>query len=310
MNWKPSSTFKNIKYRAEVLRKIRSFFYLRDVLEVDTPIICHNAVTDVNLDSFSINSNSSNMYLQTSPEYYMKRLLSAGYGSIFQICKCFRDEESSFIHNREFTLLEWYQINYDHHDLIVEVIDLIYSLVGEKTVTKYTYDEVFNKFIGCSAFDMSLDKCNNILLEHNINHTLSKHDDISIWQQLILSSIIEKKFIINDLTFVYDFPINQAALARKSIENSNVAHRFEMYWQGMELANGFYELSDREEQQKRFYSDNILRKKYGKSEISIDNKFLDSLDFLPDCSGVALGIDRLLMCILENNDIEKVICYR
>jgi len=301
MNWQPSSNLATLRQRAQLLDDIRSFFKKKNILEVDTPLLCQHTVTDQHIDSFAVN----NRYLQTSPEYAMKRLLAAGSGSIFQICKAFRHDESGRLHNPEFTLLEWYHVGFNHHDLMDEIDELLCLILKTDAADRLTYQDLFEKYCQLDPLNCDLET-----LKTRIENTNTDTLDRDTCLQLLFSQKIEPQLGLDKPTFVYGFPASQAALAKISKDNPLVAERFEVFIHGMEIANGFHELTDADEQLSRFKKDQNNRGNAGKVGPEIDMRFIDALkNGLPDCAGVALGIDRLMLCLTNNNAIKDVIAF-
>lgn len=297
MTWKPSASLVNLRLRAQILAKIRSFFAEREVLEVETPLLSAAATTDPHLKSFRVERD---YYLQTSPEFAMKRLLAAGSGAIYQIGKAFRDEEQGRQHNPEFTMLEWYRPGFDHHDLMDEMDDLLQTILGTETAERLIYADAFQKYLGINphtATITELQKC------AQINIVGLENASRDAWLHLLISHCIEPHLGQQKPTFLYNFPASQAALARV---HDGVAERFEVYIQGMELANGFHELRDATEQEKRFIADLQERS----IQVPYDQHLLSALRHgLPDCAGVALGIDRLVMIAANTRNIADVMSF-
>lgn len=314
-NWKPTATLKDLKSRAEILAKIRNFFTERKVLEVETPLLCHATVTDVHIQSFvtdylsSINAKPEKLYLQTSPEFAMKRLLAAGSGSIFQICKAFRNEgECGRLHNPEFTMLEWYRPGFSLHDLMAEMDELLQEILHTPAAEKISYANIFDRHIDINPHSASLTELKNRALALNL--TDFNFEDRDGWLHLLMTHIIEPKLVSQQPTFIYDFPVSQAALARIRPDSPPVAERFEVYFKGLELANGFHELADTQEQQQRFTKDLKQREKLNYPLSPIDQRFLAALEHgLPDCSGVALGVDRLIMLAAQVEQVRDVMSF-
>lgn len=301
-----------IKERAALLGKVRSFFALRDVLEVETPLLCSTGVTDPSVEPLMVQKGTTltaPRFLQTSPEYAMKRLLGAGSGAIYQISRAFRDGEISARHNPEFTLLEWYRPQYDHHQLMAEVAELVSHCLGERSWQKMTYRELFQQSLGLDPFTASLVQLRDTATEHLDLGFVS--DDRDLWLDLLMSHLIEPKLADMGVCFVYDYPASQAALSRVvASADVEVGQRFELYVDGMELANGYCELTDAAEQEQRFLADNEKRQETGLAERPVDDRLLAALAHgLPECSGVALGIDRLLMLLTGCEDIRDVIAF-
>lgn len=309
-HWKPSAPLQNLKARAELLATVRAFFAEREVLEVDTPALSHHGVTDRYMRSMVAKVSSiESGFLQTSPEYAMKRLLAAGSGSIYQVCKAFRQDEVGAKHNPEFTMLEWYRLGFDHFRLMDEVFELVTEVMGPKERKTFSYQQAFIEFLGIDPLSIS-DKQLEQFARTNLGllpDELERDDYLS----LLFEDKIERQLGLNgSVCFIYDYPASQAALARISETDPRVAHRFELYIEGIELANGFYELADSSQQLARFQADNSWRKNNGLAEIAIDQHFIAALEHgLPECSGVALGLDRLLMIKLATSDIQDVITF-
>lgn len=313
--WKPSATIDRLRQRAAIIKALRHFFDERGVLEVDTPLLSHAAVTDVHLHSFLTRfvgpgrPNGQQLYLTTSPEFHMKRLLAAGIGPIYQVTKAFRNEEAGRYHNPEFSLLEWYRPGFDHHALMDEMNELLMYLLNCSSAERMTYRQAMLTHAAIdplTATVAELQKAVPADLADFVDH----EQDRDVLLELLFSHCVEPKIGIQAPAFIYDFPASQAALARISAQDPRVAERFEVYFGGMELANGFHELTDVEEQRQRFEHDNWLRRQKGLSEMPIDELFLASLTHgLPDCAGVALGIDRLLMLCCDTTRIEQVMSF-
>lgn len=291
--------------RAKILTKIRSFFALHQVLEVETPLLLPATNPAPHLDSF----NCDNLYLQTSPEFAMKRLLAAASGDIYQLCKAFRKEEAGRLHNPEFTILEWYRINFDHHDLMDEVDDLLTLVAGFSRAIRYTYHEICEKVLDFNPHQITLKQLKQVAKKNDLLIP-GVENNLDSWLQLLFTHLIEPKLNTNAPVFIYDFPASQAMLARIRNEKFKVASRFEVYYQGVELANGFHELDDPKEQRRRFNYDLARRRKLNLPPLTLDEKFLTALSNLPNCSGVALGIDRLLLLIDKATSLDEVLSFR
>lgn len=320
MSWQPSMSWQHAKQRAKVLSDIRSFFAVRNVVEVDTPILAHATVTDVHLDAFNTQYNYSadshcdesiNLYAQTSPEFAMKRLLASGYGCCYQICKAFRHEQQGRYHNPEFTMLEWYRVGFDHFQLMDEVAELLSSVLGCQQVERISYQELFIREVAIDPLMTNRDELIRIISAHDkLSDWLEQEDCLDTLLQFIMAELIEPNIGDNKPCFVYNFPASQASLAKISLKDPRVAERFECYFKGIELANGFHELTDVAQQKLRFEQDNQTRTTLGKIEQDIDQHFISALEHgLPACAGVALGIDRLVMLALTVNKIDQVITF-
>ncbi len=304
-NWQPSATLDNLKLRAEFYQKIRAFFSARNVLEVETPLLCQHTVTDPHIESFQV-KNKQTYYLQTSPEYAMKRLLAAGSGPIFQICKAFRQEESGSQHNPEFTMLEWYRPGFNHHDLMNEIDHFFQYVLDTMPADKISYRNLFLTNLSIDPINAELTALHNLIQHHNISVDLT-HIDYDTALQILLTHLIEPKIGLEKPLFVFDFPASQAALSKI---NGKVAERFEAYINGKEVANGFNELTNATEQKNRFVENQTLRDQHNQYVPNIDRYLIDALDYgLPDCAGVAIGLDRLLMQLAKTNYIQDVISF-
>lgn len=321
MNWLPNAELQLLKQRAAIIQQIRTFFIERELLEVETPALSQSGVTDQHLFCFKthfVGPEISDvkpdlqgvpLYLQTSPEFHMKRLLSAGSGSIFQIAKAFRNEESGRYHNPEFTLLEWYRVGFDHFQLMDEMEQLLQLVLNCGKAKRLTYQQAFKQILNVDPLSASIEALKNAGAELNLGDVLENETDFDTVLQLLFCFAIEPVIANETPCFVYNFPASQAALARISQEDARVAERFEVYYKGIELANGFHELSNSAEQLSRFENDNLLRKQNNLPEMPIDRRFVASLDNLPDCSGVALGIDRLIMLATNQAHIDDVVSF-
>jgi lysyl-tRNA synthetase class 2 len=320
MSWQPTLTWQNAQKRAQIIQQIRIFFADRNVTEVETPALSLGTVTDVHLDAlncryhFLADSNdnqATDLYLQTSPEFHMKRLIACGYGCIYQMAKAFRHEEFGRYHNPEFTMLEWYRIGFDHFALMDEVAQLLTEILGCLKPEQITYQQTFINYVGIDPLVADRDTLLAVIAQHNKTSDwllAALNNDTLL--QFIFSEIIEPKIGKFSPCFVYNFPSSQASLAKICPDDDRVAQRFECYFKGIELVNGFNELTDTEKQTQRFYEDNQKRTKLGLHVKPIDQKFIAALKHgLPQCSGVALGVDRLIMLALQAPHIEQVISF-
>lgn len=315
-DWRPTSTIATLQARAKLLSQIRHFFGQRDVLEVETPAMSQSTVTDVHLHAFTTRfvgpgfANGIPLYLVTSPEFHMKRLLAAGSGAIFQISKAFRNEEAGRVHNPEFTMLEWYRPHFDHHALMDEMDELLQTILKVASATRMTYQDVFIEVLGTCPLESSMDKLKAVADSLGLSDIASQEQDRDTLLQLLFCIGVEPKIGQKTPCFIYNFPASQAALARVCVKDPRVAARFEVYYQGIELANGFYELDNADEQLARFEDDNRKREKMTRQPQPIDNHLLEAIRHgLPDCAGVAVGIDRLIMLALGKTNISEVIAF-
>ncbi|OOE85663.1 elongation factor P--(R)-beta-lysine ligase [Salinivibrio sharmensis] len=314
--WQPTAGLSQLKKRAAIIARIRQFFADRQVWEVDTPVLSQAAVTDVHLHSFKTSlvgpgfADGVTLHLMTSPEFHMKRLLAAGSGAIYQISKAFRNEEAGRYHNPEFTMLEWYQPGYTHHDLMDEMDGLLQAVLRCQGATRMSYQTAFESFTGLCPLTADIIELRALAASQGLADITQDETDKDTLLQLLFSVMVEPNIGQQAPAFIYDFPSSQAALAKISEVDSRVAHRFEVYYQGIELANGFYELQDANEQRQRFEADNIARVARGLSPQPIDEYLLAALESgLPDCAGVALGIDRLVMLALGCDHIDAVTAF-
>jgi elongation factor P--(R)-beta-lysine ligase len=316
-DWRPTASLEILKIRARVLQDMRAFFAARNVGEVETPVLSASAVTDVNLHSFKTRFRAADLYLHTSPEFFMKRLLAAGSGDIYQICKVFRDDEDSKRHSPEFTLLEWYRAGFDQQQLMDEMTQLFQHLLqtfsqhlSVKPAIKISYQQAFLQAVNIDPLVATVTDLKARMQQQNIEIPSGMDNDVTAWLDWLMVAAVAPTFSKEQLTFIYDYPLAQAALARVSKTDARVAHRFEMYFGELELANGFHELTDAAEQRRRFEQDNQQRIKKGLKSMPVDDCFLDALAHgMPDCSGVAVGVDRLLMVLLNKTRIADVISF-
>ena len=314
--WRPSASLTNLRLRANILQRIRQFFDARHILEVETPLLSQATVTSKYLHSFQSDYCLANpeqkqtLYLQTSPEFAMKRLLAADSGPIYQLCKAFRNQgESGRHHNPEFTILEWYRPGFNHHELMDEVEALLKKILACPAAQRFTYCEIFQQFLHIDPHQASITQLKQTATHfklHTENLALMERDD---WLDLLMTHLIEPNLPPHPV-FIYDFPASQAALARIRPGNPAVAERFEVYVQGLELANGFHELSSSSEQRQRFNNDLTQRKKAGIPAVPLDENLLAALAHgLPDCAGVALGVDRLILLAAKERAIDDVLAF-
>ncbi|MBW3140498.1 elongation factor P--(R)-beta-lysine ligase [Ferrimonas balearica] len=315
-SWQPTATMAVLKQRAQLMGRIRDFFAERGVWEVETPCLSQAAVTDVHLHNFDTRfvgpgaAEGIPLYLMTSPEYHMKRLLCAGSGSIFQLCRSFRNEEAGRFHNPEFTMLEWYRVGFDHHALMDEMADLLQAVLGCGEPQRMTYAQAFEQALGVNPLEASLAQLKALCEQYGMGDLAEAEQDADTLLQLLFATEVESRIGQTVPAMVYHFPASQAALARIDEQDPRVARRFEVYFKGVELANGFHELADADEQRARFVADNAQRAAHGLPQRPIDEHLIAALAAgLPDCAGVALGIDRLVMLALDAKAIKDVIPF-
>jgi len=309
MSWQPRAELSVIRERARVYRQIRTFFNTRGCLEVDTPLLMPTTNTDVNIASCEVVSGDRSLYLQTSPEFAMKRLLAAGSGSIFQIGHAFREGERGRLHNPEFSLLEWYRVGYGYQQLMDEMELLITSLsLHQCEFSRISYRALFRQ-----ALDLDIDEITLAGLRGECVRLVPGSDPAGFEFDQCLDLLLGMSIspAMRGYQFVYDYPVSQAALARVNARDPSVAERFELFFDGIELANGFSELTDAAQQRARFEQDNNARERSGLPPHAIDEQLLAALQSgLEDCAGVALGLDRLLMVLLDLDSIDQVLTFR
>lgn len=314
MTWKPSATFEALHARAALNRSIREFFIETNALEVELPILNHAPVADMNIEPIAVPASDvmPRLFLHTSPEYSMKRLLCAGSCDIYALGKVFRAGEAGSRHNPEFTMLEWYRLGMDHQELMHEVADLLEEIFDDsETELEHapiflTYQQVVIQYTGLDPFIASNEEIKEIGIALASADLELTRDG---WLDMIMSHKVEKSLPNNQLVFIYNYPASQAALAKLNEDDDGhiIAERFEVYLNGLELANGYHELTDSQEQRQRF------DKELQETDRPIDEKLLlamgDDEAGLPDCAGVAMGIDRILMMQLGVKTIAEVISF-
>lgn len=320
-SWRPTAELATLRLRAGLLARVRAFFTARGVLEVETPALSAAAVTDPHLASFAVRytgpgpRHGQPLYLHTSPEFPMKRLLAAGSGCIYQIARVFRDGEAGRRHNPEFTLLEWYRVGFDHHRLMDEVTELVTELLAERLALaepeRFSYRELFQHHLNLDPHRASMAELADCAEKHSVPIPPEMPaDDADPWLDLLLTHWIEPRLESGRLTFVYDYPATQAALARLRPGDPPVGERFELYVGGVELANGFHELGDAAEQRRRFELGNAARQARELPLMPVDENLLAALAAgLPACAGVALGFDRLVMLAAGKASLAEVMAF-
>lgn len=315
-NWQPTASIEQLRQRAALIATIRQFFAERQVMEVDTPAMSHATVTDIHLHTFQTEfvgpgyADGSKLFFMTSPEFHMKRLLAAGSGCIYQINKAFRNEENGRYHNPEFTMLEWYRVGFDHHQLMDEMDELLQRVLKCGSAHRMTYQQAFLDVLGVCPLEGSMSELKVVAGKLGLSDIADPEDDRDTLLQLLFSIGVESKIGQDAPAFVYDFPASQAALAKINPQDSRVADRFEVYFKGIELANGFHELDNPKEQLTRFEQDNAKRLEMGLKPQPIDYHLIAALEAgLPDCAGVALGVDRLIMLALGCDHIDQVTAF-
>lgn len=303
-----------LKRRAELLANVRRFFAVREVLEVSTPILSSAAPTATYLDSFSTRFSAGNdsktLYLHTSPEFAMKRLLAAGSGPIYQIATVFRNGELGRQHTPEFSMLEWYRPGFSLTDLMTEVDALMQQVIGFPAAVIFRYRDLFLQYLQLDIYQADDEALKQLALDRIAGLTVDWQTDRDGWLEMLMSQLIEPHFkALETPVMVTEFPASQAQLAKieTNTEGHPVAKRFELYAGGMELANGYDELCDAAELRKRFEQDNQQRQQHGKPPMPIDENLLAAMQTgLPQCSGIALGLDRLMMLHMNVEQISQV----
>lgn len=314
--WQPGAPIPNLLKRAKLVSEIRRFFADRGVVEVETPCMSQATVTDVHLVPFETrlvspgHSAGTPLWLMTSPEYHMKRLLAAGCGPVYQLCRSFRNEEMGRYHNPEFTMLEWYRPCYDMYRLMNEVDDLLQQILECEAAETLSYQQAFQRYLEVDPLSADKAQLREVAARLDVSNVADNEEDRDTLLQLLFVTGVEPNIGKDRPTFIYHFPASQAALAQISTEDHRVAERFEVYFKGVELANGFHELTDAREQRQRFEQDNRKRAALGLPQQPIDNHLLAALEAgMPDCSGVALGVDRLIMLALGAESLNEVIAF-
>lgn len=320
-NWKPSASITTLQERARLFARIRQYLDGQEMMEVDTPMLSANATVDLHIDSFVTTfrpigaSSKQSCYLHTSPEFPMKRLLAAGSGDIYSLGRVFRNGEAGGRHNPEFTMLEYYRLGMDQHQLMDDMTLLLSSVTAFKEVKRVSYGKVFQEKLGLNPHGAS-DEVLSALVQKHVDKGLSglgRNDCLD----LLFSNRIEPELGLGRAgelngVYVYDYPASMAALARlhTNDQGDQVAARFELFTNGVELANGYHELTHAEEQQTRFRTEQIKRKEQGKPVYPYDHRLIESLrSGMPDCAGVAIGLDRLLMLMLNKKKIADVVAF-
>jgi lysyl-tRNA synthetase class 2 len=302
--------------RARLYSLIRAYFAERFVLEVETPMLSAAGNTDPNIESFSatfsghVDAGPRERWLRTSPEYPLKRLLATGVGDCYELGRVFRNGEAGGRHNPEFTMLEWYRVGWDHHQLMEETIGLVeeaLAMVGRRAeVWVEGYRQLFIDELGIDPMHAPIEELRANLYEYNIEPGGLTRDD---WLDLIITHKLQPAFPRDRITIIHDYPASQCALAKVRPGDPPMAERFEVYLGRYELANGYHELNNATEQRRRFERDNETRRARGQRAIPMDESLLEVLDAMPDCAGVALGIERLLMCLVGTDAIADVLTF-
>lgn len=327
MSWRPGASVETLRRRAALLAETRGFFDARGLLEVETPALVRHPVTDPHLDNIRVQLGAAPMFLHTSPEFHMKRLLAAGAPDIWQLCKVFRHGESGRRHQPEFTMVEWYRRGFTLGDMARETCDLVAALarraaadgapgLAGTTPVTHTYAGLFGRALGLdplTAAHADLVACAGRLLGPALTPGLSAAlgGERTLWLDLLMSHAIADHLAAEPLAVVTGYPAGQAALARLDPANPEVAERFEVFCHGVEIANGYRELTDPEEQARRFTEDGQFRQRLGRPAVVPDQDLLDALRHgLPDCAGVAVGFDRVVMILLGLDAVQEAVSFR
>jgi lysyl-tRNA synthetase class 2 len=302
-----------------MLANIRAFFLNKAVLEVETPLLSHTIGTDPQLAFFvtdyDLPPRQHRLFLQTSPEFAMKRLLAASSGSIYQICKAFRNGESGRFHNPEFTLLEWYRVGFTLDQLMDEVAELLVPLFAEQTISlavqRISYQAVFQQYTGLNALVFSYEAYCAYALANKLPEAVTLCEQHhAVWLDVLFSHKVQPYLGANALCMVYGYPACQSSLARINVDNPLITDRVELFINGVELGNGFYELTDAVEQNQRFDDEITIRQQQNLADVVKDERLIAALKAgLPECSGIAIGLDRLLMLLSKNTSIDQVLSF-
>jgi lysyl-tRNA synthetase class 2 len=333
-DWRPTSSLELLRLRAQMLVGLREFFAEKSILEVETPLLSHSCGTDPQLEFFTTEycltpgmerlpqtgqepvrrSPRQTLFLQTSPEFAMKRLLASGSGSIYQIGKAFRNGESGRFHNPEFTMLEWYRVGFTLPQLMDEITELVEGLFkgqGLLETQRVSYQDVFFSYTGLNPLVFSYQDYENFARESHIPDAVDicGHDHV-LWLDFLFSHKVQPNLGENALCLVYGYPACQSSLAKLSEHCDQIAERVELFINGVELGNGYYELTDAKEQSKRFDAELTVRQQNNLPVTVKDQRLIDALEAgLPECAGVAIGLDRLLMLLSGSASIEDVLCF-
>ncbi|MDE2306572.1 MAG: EF-P lysine aminoacylase GenX [Gammaproteobacteria bacterium] len=313
-DWRPSASLETLRLRATMLADARAFFAERGLLEVETPVLGHGGVTDPQIESLTtrVSGAAAPLYLGTSPEFAMKRLLAAGSGDIYQICRVFRDEESGRWHNPEFTMIEWYRLGFDDTALMSEVEALVARLLAPRRrlarAERLSYCEALRRHAGVDAHSASLQELRAAAAARGIECGSELDRDEAL--DLLMGLIVGPRLGLEAPCFICDYPASQASLARLKPGDPPVAARFELYLDGLELANGFHELCAADEQRARFERDLEYRRDRGRGLPAIDERLISALGRgLPECAGVALGFDRLVALAVGADRLAQAMAF-
>ncbi len=316
--WQPACSLDVLLLRAQMLSQLRVFFAQRNVLEVETPALYPFANPDPMIEGYEVSEtqhHSHSLHLQTSPEFAMKRLLAVGSGAIYQICRAYRKSEVGRYHNPEFTILEWYRPGYTLHQLMEEVEDMLVQVLPQSCLQHQavylTYQAVFSKAVGIDPLSASINDFESTAETLGYPEAqLICADNRSAWLDFLFSHVVQSNLPLQRIVFVYNYPACQSALARLHPQQPEVAERVEVFIDGVELGNGFQELTDPKEQRQRFIQQQGERIEHGMTVPSLDEDFLSALDAgIPDTAGIAIGLDRLLMLACSVDTISQVLTF-
>lgn len=317
-NFRPAATWERLQLRAALLRRVREFFQERDFLEVETPLLSADIVIDRHLEPLRTTlyddplrpDDGRHLWLQTSPEFAMKRLLAAGGQALYQITRAFRATENGPLHNPEFTLVEWYRVGDSMQQGMILLSELVDVLLQTGSAERISYAEAFEEFVGLDPHRSSLDQLKNSATKHHIQLPAVLHSDRDAWLQRLLTELVEPQLGQSGATILFDYPATQAALARIRSGDVPVAERFELYVNGIELANGYHELTDPQELLEREKLAQQQRIDEGKRSLPSNHRLLAAMqNGLPACTGVALGFDRVVMLACGAKHIEEVLAF-
>jgi lysyl-tRNA synthetase class 2 len=304
----PCFNLDALQARAQIYKQIRTFFESRDVLEVETPSMTPYTVTDPHVSSLAVTYDEQAWYLQTSPEYMMKQLITMHQKDIYQICKAYRNDQFGAQHQPEFTMLEWYRMGFDYQTLMQEVVALVRILVGELPVVYVSYATLFEEVLGVNPLNATCDELAELATLLIACDVSALDFTLTDWQQLLFSFVVEPTLKNKPCVMVYDFPISHSSLAKPCKHDPRLSARFELFLNGVECANGFEELTDAGDCERRFKVDLAQRQRQGLPLLTMDAPFLEAMHYgMPKCAGVSLGLDRILMHMLDAKSIDEVI---
>jgi lysyl-tRNA synthetase class 2 len=306
----PVASLASLEQRSALLRKLREFFYTRNFIEVETPLVSDEVIPELHIEPICADDG---LFLQASPELHMKRLLAAGANAIFQVTRSFRAGERGRLHNPEFTVVEWYRVGDDMNAGINLLDELAQSLLGTLPALRTTYAAAFEKTLQLCPHSATIAELSEAAKAASVDATsIGDRGDRDAWLNLLLAGVVEPQLGRDRPEIIYHYPASQASLSQvvESQTGDEVAERFELYYRGIELANGFHELSDEAEQRRRFEAVNAARVADGRTALPIPESLLAALQYgLPDCTGVALGFDRLAMLAIGAGSIDDVIAF-